>query len=191
MGPLQIAATAFQVVGSLFNAGGEYAQGRHEEAVAYENSRLATQNAAQVRLAGQVAEQAKRREIRKSLGRTAAASSQAGVGGPGYGSSFDVIKQASTEGELDAMNVRYGHETEAYSSELEALQQKQIAQAARRKARGARTAGYINAASAFFSGAANYSQMQRTRIPPTQRTPSPKPYGKPRPTTRTSNRKYG
>jgi hypothetical protein len=163
MGPMQIAATAFQVIGAFAEAGGEHSQAKSEQYTAQENSRLAKQNAAQVRLAGQVAEQAKRREIRKSLGRSAAAASQSGVGGPSYGSNFAVLKQAATEGELDALNVRYGHETEAYASELEAIQQQQIAQAARRRARGAKTQGFIKAASAIFSGGANYSQMSRMR----------------------------
>lgn len=172
-------STGLSVFGAISEGNAGYAQGRAEEAAALENARRAEQNAAQIRLAGQSAEEAKRREIRRSLGRSAASISQAGIGGPGYGSAGALLKQGSAEGEMDALNLRYGYQSDAYGQDLEALNQKAAAVSARRRARGARTAGYINAASAALNGFSNYSGIKAQRDalkPKTYSSPGPR-YG--------------
>jgi hypothetical protein len=174
---MAVVSTGLQVAGAIGEGNAGYAQGRHEEAVALENARRAQQNASQIRLAGQSAEQAKRRELRRSLGRSAAAMAQAGTGGGG--SNALLMKQASTEAEFDAQNLRSGYEADAYAQDPEALNQKTAAQAARRRARGARTAGYINAASAAIGGFSNYSGMkaQRAALKPSVRSTRGPRYG--------------
>jgi len=161
MGPLAIITTGLQVASAVMGAQAEAEQASYEGRVASENARRAELNAQQIRIAGAQAEQAKRREIRKSLGRSAAAVTQAGIGGPGEGSAGALLKEASAQGEFDAMNVRYGYASDAYAQDLESLNQKTAAQAAKRRARGAKTAGYINAATALIGGASNYSGMRR------------------------------
>lgn len=158
---MAVVSTGLQVAGAIGEGQAGYAQGRHEEAVALENARRAEENAAQIRLAGQSAEQAKRRELRRSLGRSAAAMAQAGTGTGG--SNALLMKQASTDAEFDALALRSGYESDAYGQQLEALNQKAAATSARRRARGARTAGYINAASAALSGFSSYSGMKAQR----------------------------
>ncbi len=163
MGPLAIVQTGLQVAGAFAQGGAEYQQAKADQYTAQENARRAEQNAAQIRLAGQSAEEAKRREIRRSLGRSAASISQAGIGGAGYGSAGALLKQASTEGELDARTLRYEYEMDAYGQKLEAIDQTAAAQAARRRARGAKTSTFINAASAALGGYSNYSGMKAKR----------------------------
>lgn len=158
-----IASTALSVGSSIAGGNAEYAQGRYEANVATENAKRARVAAGQMRLAGQEAERAKRTEIRRSLGRSAAAASQAGIGGPSDGSAGAVIKQASREGEFDAQNVRYQYESDAYAQDLEALNQDAAATAARRRARQARTTGFLNAAGAALSGYTSYSGMKAQR----------------------------
>lgn len=160
-----VASTALEAGGSIMQGNAEYEQGMYESGVAAENARIAKANAANTRKAGAVAQEAKAREIRRSLGRSAAVSSQSGVGGPSYGSSFALLKQASTEGKLDELTTGYQYETEAYGHDVEALNQMSVSKAARRRARGARTAGFVGAASAVLQNASNYSGMKAQRSP--------------------------
>src|SRR5688572_24501688 len=101
---MAVASTALSAGSSIMEGNAGYAEGRYEESVAIENQRRARDNAASIRKAGSVAQQAKANEIRKSLGRSAAASSQSGTGGPSYGSNFALLRQASREGKMDELN---------------------------------------------------------------------------------------
>ncbi|MGE0830174.1 MAG: hypothetical protein AB7O04_12595, partial [Hyphomonadaceae bacterium] len=138
MGPLAIASAAVNVVGAIAQGGAEYQQNMADSYVAGENANRARMSAANARLVGQVAEEAKRREVRKSLGRSAASVSQAGIGGPGYGSAGAMLKQAAAEGEFDARSIRYDAGMEAYGYELDAADFEMEKRAARRRARGAK-----------------------------------------------------
>lgn len=161
MNPATFVAMGIQMVGSAMAANAQADQANYESQVASENARRAALQAEHIRFAGLQAEEAKRREIRKSLGRSAAAIEQSHIGGAAYGSAGELVKDAATQGEFDAMSVRYGAQTDAYAQDLESLNQKDAAQAAKRRARGAKTSGYINMATAVASGAANYSGMRR------------------------------
>ncbi len=167
MGPMAVAQAGLQVFGALSGANAEYQQGMYESGIAAENARRAQQSAEQIRQAGNQAEQAKRREMRRSLGRSAVAMAQSGTGSGG--SNALLLKQASTEGEMDALNLRYGYQSDAYAQDLEALNQREAAKAARRRARGAKRAGFINAASAALEGYSSYSgiRAQRRAMTPT------------------------
>ncbi len=163
MDPFSAVATVFSVGSAVMGAGAEYQQAKGDQYTAQENAKRAREAAGNIRLAGQQAEEAKRRELRMSLGRSAASISQAGIGGPGYGSAGARLKQSSREAEMDALNVRYAYESDAYGQELEALNQDAAAQAARRRARNAKTSGFVNAASAALNGYASYSGMRAQR----------------------------
>lgn len=160
---LAVGSGALSAGSSIMAGNAEYEQGMHESSVAAENARIARMNASNTRKAGAIAQEAKAREIRRSLGRSAAASSQAGVGGPSYGSNFALLKQASTEGKLDELNAGFQYEADAYGQDVEALNQDSMSKAARRRARGARTAGFIGAASAVLDGYSSYSGMKARR----------------------------
>lgn len=155
MGPATIISTGLQMVGSVMGTRAEVGQAKAEQYTAEENARRAEQNAAQIRLAGQSAEEAKRRELRRSLGRSAAAMAQSGTGSGG--SNALLLKQSSTEAEFDALSLRSQYANDAYGQDLEALNQKAAAQAARRRARGAKTAGWLNLAGTALSGFSRYS----------------------------------
>ena len=105
---MAIVATAASVAGSIAGGNAEYQSAMGESAIAGENANRSRMSARQARAVGNAAEEAKRREVQRSLGRTAAAMSQSGTEGPSYGSNAGVLKQAGAEGELDALNVRVG-----------------------------------------------------------------------------------
>lgn len=148
---MSIVSAVIGVVSAVSQSNAKQRQERFEQRVAQVNEQRAEENAARIRQAGAAAEAAKRIEIRRALGRSAAAMSQAGIGGPSYGSGGLAMKQASAMGEYDAQIVRYGYGSDANAQELEALNQANAAQAARRRARGAKTSGWINAASAVVN----------------------------------------
>jgi len=131
-----------------------------EGRVARENARIARMNADNILQAGAAAEEAKRRQIQRDIGTTAAAMSQAGTGGPSVGSNALLIKQASTEAEFDAQNLRYGYASDAYGQKVEALNQDAAGLAAKRRARAAQTSGWINAASTVLNAGSSYSGMR-------------------------------
>lgn len=158
-----IAMAAVQVVGAFSQANAEASQASFEGKIASQNKRIAEQNAASIRQAGAAAEEAKRRQIRRDLGTSAAAISQAGTGGPSQGSNAMLLKQSATEAEFDARSLKYGYESQAYGQDVEAINQGMAADAARRRARQAKTSGWINAASAIVSAGASYSNMKAQR----------------------------
>lgn len=175
------ASTALNVAGGFASSNAEAQQFSFEGKIASQNAKIAQQNAESIRLAGAAAEEAKRRQIRKDLGRSAAAMSEAGVGAPSEGSNARLLKQAGTEAEYDAQALRYGYESQAYGQDVEAINQTMAAEAARRRARGAKTSGWFNAASTILSAGSSYSGAkaqqdvwaQMLRRPYTSTTPAP------------------
>lgn len=152
-----VASTAVSAGGAIAQGRAEYSQAMGESQVAAENARRAKMSAANIRLVGQVAEEAKRREIRRSLGRTAAAMSQNGTGGPSSSTNQLLMKQVSGEAEFDARSIRYDAQTDAYNTELQAANYEAESRAAKRRARGAKIGTFINVASAVLNGYSSYS----------------------------------
>lgn len=157
--PLDLAGGALSAFGSIAQGNAAAAQANTDAAMAKENARIARMNAVNIQQAGMAAEEAKRRQIVKDLGRSAAAMSQAGTGGPSVGSNALLAKQAGTDAEFDAKNLRYGYQMDAYSEILQANNQTAAAAAARQRARQAQTAGYIGAVSSLLNAGASYSQL--------------------------------
>jgi hypothetical protein len=98
--------------------------------------------------------------VKQSIGRSAASIAQAGIGSPGQGSAGAALNQASTAGELDALNIRYGGETQATNNLNEALQYDAEQRAAKRRAKGAVVSGLIGMGTAALSGAASYGNYK-------------------------------
>lgn len=165
------ASTASQAVQGIQG----YQQGMYEAAVADQNAKIAEGNAARARLDAARAEEAQRTEARQSLGRSAAAYAQGGAagGGLGAGSGFRVIDQGAKAAELDALNIRYGGETEAFADLTQAAQFKAERSAAKKRARGALMSGLLGSAASALSGAADYrgarAQQRYGRPSPAQR----------------------
>lgn len=149
-----VAKTGLDAVGSLEQGKEGYTQGMIESQAATTNAAIARENARRARLEASAAEEAQRREARKSLGGAAAAIAQAGIGS--QGSAQAALTQGVREAELDALNIRYGGETEAHGDLVEAANQDAEAKAAQRRAKYALKSGRIGAASAIVGGAANY-----------------------------------
>jgi len=101
--------------------------------------------------------------VKQSLGRSAASIAQAGIGAPGQGSAGAALNQASTAGELDALNVRYGGETQATNSHNEALQWDAEQRAAKRRAKGAVVSGLFSMGTSALSGAASYGNFKSSQ----------------------------
>jgi len=176
-GTASLFAAGFQVVGNLLQGEQGYAQGRNEAAIAEANAKTARENAARARRDAALAEEAQRREARKSLGRSAAAIAQSGAAGAGLGqgSAGAVLKQASTEAELDALNIRYSGEQEAQGHLTEAAQFDMERKAALQRAKGARLSGIFGAATAGLSGFANYRGAEARQKARTRTTPKAAP----------------
>ena len=174
----------------------QYQQGKYEAEVAGQNARIAMDNAARARLDAARAEEAQRRESRKSLGRSAAAASQSGAAGrgPGQGSAGDVLGQASKEAELDALNIRYGGEMEAFGQETQAAQFRAERKIAIQRAKGAALSGVLGMASSGLSGYSNYRVAQaqgQFGAPKTPTAPQSKPSAAPNAYRRSSSPRHG
>lgn len=126
--------------------------------VAAANEKNASENASRARQDAALAEEAQRRQARKSLGRSAAAAAQSGVsgGGLGGGSTGALLKQAATEAELDALNIRYGGQLEARDHEVEQAQYNLERRVAFQQASGGMLSGLLGAGAAGLSGYADY-----------------------------------
>lgn len=159
---MMMASAAVNAVGQVVEGAQGYQQGKYEAAVAGQNADISRDNAARARRDADLAEEAKRGEVRKSLGRSAAAAAQSGAAGsgPGQGSIGLVLNQAAKEGELDALNIRYGGDTERQTHLMEEAQYRAEQRAAKRRAKAAAISGILGSAAATLSGSASYGQYQ-------------------------------
>lgn len=172
---MAIAATVANVGSQVIQGVQSYNQGIAESQAAEANAKIAGENAARARLDAAAAEEAQRREARKALGRSAAAASQSGAagGGPGQGSFGASLTQSAREAELDALNIRYGGETEAGASLTEQAMFKAEQRAAVQRAKGGLMSGVLGAASAGLSGYADYKVGAAQRRARAQSAPRP------------------
>lgn len=150
-------SAALGAAGSMQSGQAGAAQLEYEAKVAGMNAGLARQNAATARLAGQAAEEAKRREIRREMGKSAAAISEAGIGGPSTGTAAMLLEQSGAEAELDALNIRYGAQSEARAHEIDAVSSDYARMAALAGVPGVKAAGLMGAGAAALGGYADYS----------------------------------
>ena len=158
-GTALLLATVAQGASSVVEGYQGYQQGKMDAQVAGQNAAISRDNARLARLQGAAAEEAKRREIRASLGRSAAAIAQAGGGT--QGTAGKLLSQSAAEGELDALNIRYGADSDARASEQEARNYDLERYAAKRRAKGAVISGLIGAGSSALSGYAQYGSYRR------------------------------
>lgn len=176
MNPLLLAGIVSAASAGM-SAIANYQGAKAEAAAAGQNAEIARDNAARVRRDAAMAEEAKRVEARKALGRAAAAGAQSGVagGGLGAGSIAGILGQSSREYELDALNIRYGGESEAHANLVQASQFDAERKAALQRAKGAIVTGVLGTASAALSGYADYkaSVVARKTMQPTIGAPKP------------------
>ena len=155
---MMIASTVASAGSQLIGGIQEYQQGNMDAAVAGQNAQIAKDNAARARMDASRAEEAQRTQSRKAMGRAWAASAQSGAAGsgPGQGSFGALNTQSAKEAELDALNIRYDGEMQAFGDLNQAAQFKAEQKAARQRARGGLITGVLGAAAAGLSGSADY-----------------------------------
>ena len=153
MNPLMM----FSVASSAVQGIGSFIGGMQEASYAKANERISRENAGRARRDAGQAEEAHRRTLAKELGRAAAAAAESGAagGGPGRGSYGALINQSAKEGELDALNIRYGGELEAVGHLTDAANYRAQRKAARAKAWGGLISGALGSASAGLTANAN------------------------------------
>lgn len=138
--------TAMLAVATATKAVGSIVQGNAASAASKANARIAEQNAGIAMQQAGAREDQQRRGAAMELGRQAAAFSQSGVD-PTSGSAMRVAADSAAQAELDALNLRYEGQMQAFGYTREAALERQ-------RARYARNAGYFAAASSILGGAA-------------------------------------
>lgn len=156
---LTIASTAFSVISQISQAN---AQADSEESAANAaryNAEINRQRSVIALQQGNANEETKRRESRVKMGNLRAGLIENGIGLEGTAS--DLVEASSLNSELDALNIRYESQLNARSYNQQAALDDQSAQSAKTRAKQARTAGYIGAASSALSGATKYASLSR------------------------------
>lgn len=146
--------TGLSVVGSIQQGNQAYAAAKSEQYARESNAQLLQYNA---QAAGQQAasrEALIRRRLAASQGEARAALGSTGTAISG--SNLGLLEQAAREGEMDALTIRYEGEMERRGLMAQAAQELYQAQGAKRVAKEARRAGFINAGTSLLAGAASY-----------------------------------
>lgn len=99
-------------------------------------------------------EEQNRRQSRQDLGEQRASVAQSGTGFGG--SNADVIRQSTTNAEMDALNIRYGGAVEAASYRNEGTASRYNAKLSRSAAKSAKTGGYLNATASIANSMSSY-----------------------------------
>lgn len=163
MEALMIVSTVFSVVSSI--RGGQQQQVKYE-AQATANTYDATVKRQRAETITQVygqREEQQRRENRLEAGRRRAAIAQSSTGFGG--SNADIDNQSELFAELDALNIRYEGQLESKGLLDSATLDDYYAQNNIRSGQYAAQSGYIGAAGAVLSGAADYTRIGARRQP--------------------------
>lgn len=147
---LQIAGTAFSVIGAINDASSRADVRESEAAWRTYNATIERQNAGAA-LQQSASEQARQnRHARQVLGQQRAATAQSGTGFSG--SNLDMLDQSATLAELDMLNIAYEGEIRARGHEIQAQGQDWSAQTERSTARNVRRAGIFSAGRSLLTG---------------------------------------
>lgn len=122
---------------------------------AHTNADLERQKANMAQEQAATNEDAQRRRGAMAVGRQAAGAAE----GAGLdGTNADLLQQSATDTEIDALNIRYGGQVGALSSNEQA-------NFSDMQASSAQTAGYLNAGAAALSAAGSYAKSTRKTGP--------------------------
>lgn len=146
--------TAMLAIGTATKAVGSIVQGNAASAASKANAKIADQNATIVGQQASAREDQQRRRSAMELGRQAAAFAQSGVD-PTSGSAMRVAADSAAQAELDALNLRYEGQMQAFGYTREAAIERQ-------RARYARNAGYFGAVTSILGGGAQAYGMRPT-----------------------------
>lgn len=153
---IAIATTAMQVISSI-SGGNQQAKQFEAYARANEyNAAVLRQRADTTRSAYGQREEQQRRQARFVLGQSRAAAAESGTGLGG--SNADIYGQSEIMAEMDALNIRYGGESEAQGYLSQSGLEEWQAGVNRASGSSARRSGFIGAAGALLSGTGRYLQ---------------------------------
>lgn len=147
---LTVASTVMSVVGAISSGNAEAAAQKQAAAVAERNRILAQQDAIRAQQTAQIASEDLGRSNRRQL-----ADLRANLGASGLefsGSPIDVLADTSIEMALDQRRTLYEGDVRARDGQVEASNYAAQADAARMKAKNARSSGYMSAGAALLSG---------------------------------------
>ena len=118
------------------------------------NAKVADINAGMALQQADRQEEQARRESRQDLGAQRASIAQSGTGFGG--SNADIVRQSTTNAEMDALNIRYGGAVEATSYRNEGTAERYNAKLSKAAAKSARVSGYLNATTHVVNGINDY-----------------------------------
>lgn len=142
---------AMALIGTAVQAVGAIQQGQAAASAAKANAKLYEQQAAQEKETAQIEINKERRNFRRHQGSTIASAGASGSIG-----FSEVFNDDLAENEVNVGIIRQGGENRAANLKSQANNE-------RAKAKSARTAGFINAASSVFSGVSRINSAQSNR----------------------------
>lgn len=156
--PISIVATvlttAIGAVGSIMQGNQQAGTASYQQQVAKNNAILAQRNAAAALQAGDVREQAKRRETAGIIGAQRAAYAAHGVD-VNVGSPVDVQASTAELGELDALTIRNNAAREAYGYQIQKGNATAEAGLFGQQASGDELAGWVGSIGSLIGGASS------------------------------------
>ncbi|MCH5278138.1 MAG: hypothetical protein J1E80_09975 [Desulfovibrionaceae bacterium] len=146
-------STGMGIYSSIQQGKAQAEQAKYQAAVSRQNQQLAEEQAGAERREGYEAMIEKRQEAARLIGRQRAA---AGAGGAALdvGGSLELAADTAAQGEMDALNLYSAGLDRAYNTQLQARGYGQRAAAYDAQGASAKSAGYLNAASAAIGGIA-------------------------------------
>lgn len=160
-----IASAAMSAVSAISQGQAQAAQARSAQDTVNYNATVNEQNAQTALQAANANEEAQRRKSAQDMGRV-----RAGVIenlGAESGSATDLTEDSAMNAELDALNIRYGGQTQARAYKTGAALDRQQAEQAGINANNALTSGYLTAGASALSSYGRYSGYKnRLKINP-------------------------
>lgn len=154
----QMAATAVQAIGQVYQGNAQAAGYEGAAGQAEANARITRQQSS-------ANEDTRRRQVAVQMGEMRARAAESGFD-PSSGSLLDLQANAAGEMELDVLTKRYEDTLRAMSFDAEAS-------GYRRAAKGSRRSGYLNAFGTAMSSAGNYMGQPRIGPPAPVETRTP------------------
>lgn len=154
---LSIASGVVGAIGAIQQGNAAAASENSAAQAARYNAEMDRQRAVMALQQGNAQEEASRRESRAKMGNLRAGLAENGIG-LDSGTGADLVQESSLNSELDALNIRYNAQINARGYNEQAKLNDYSAEAARGRAKTARTAGFLGAAGSILTGAGGYYQ---------------------------------
>jgi hypothetical protein len=161
---LSVASGVVGVVGALSQGNANAASENNAAQAAAYNATINRQRADMALQQGNAQEEAQRRESRRAMGSMRAGLVENGIA-LDSGTGADLVAESSLNSEMDALNIRYGAQINARGYNAQAELDDYSAESARGRAKEAKKAGWLGAASSVLTAAGGYYQgVQSKRL---------------------------